>query len=206
MTRIVLLEGDLTEQAVDAIVNAANSALVLGSGVAGAIARRGGPSIQRECDAHGPIEVGASAITGAGELPARFVIHAAGMPPGGRATEASVRSAVRSALELAARKGCRSVALPAIGAGVGGLSMQRCAEISIEEARAFADRAEAAKRAERTDPGGQDRSSGGSTPAEEEPALEEIRFVLFGEPAFRLFEMVHDAAKVEAQMRRLRER
>ena len=96
MTRILLLEGDLTDQAVDAIVNAANSALVLGSGVAGAIASRGGASIQRECDAHGPIEVGGAAITGAGDLPARFVIHAAGMPPGGRATEESVRGAVRS--------------------------------------------------------------------------------------------------------------
>ena len=179
MTRIMLLEGDLTDQEVDAIVNAANSALVLGSGVAGAIASRGGESIQRECDAHGAIEVGEAAITGAGALPARFVIHAAGMPPGGRASEESVRSAVRAALELAEEKGCRTVSLPAIGAGVGGLSLQRCAEISIEEARAFADR---------------------------ESGLEEIRFVLWGEPAFRVFEMVNDAAKVEAQMRKLRGR
>jgi O-acetyl-ADP-ribose deacetylase (regulator of RNase III) len=179
MTRIVLLEGDITDQAVDAIVNAANSALVLGSGVAGAIASRGGPSIQRECDAHGPIEVGGAALTGAGELPARFVIHAAGMPPGGQASEQSVRDAVRASLDLAAREGLAVVALPAIGAGVGGLSMQRCAEISIEQARAF---------------------------AEGESPVEEIRFVLWGEPAFRVFEMVNDAAKVEAQMRKLRER
>jgi O-acetyl-ADP-ribose deacetylase (regulator of RNase III) len=177
VTRIILLEGDLAEQQVDAIVNAANSALVLGSGVAGAIASRGGPSIQRECDEHGPIEVGAAAITGAGELPARFVIHAAGMPPGGQVSEQSVRSAVRSALELAVRESCRTVSLPAIGAGVGGLSLQRCAEISLEEARSF---------------------TGGDS------GLEEIRFVLWGEPAFRVFEMVNDAAKVEAQMRKLR--
>jgi O-acetyl-ADP-ribose deacetylase (regulator of RNase III) len=179
MTRIALVEGDITDQAVDAIVNAANSELVLGSGVAGAIARRGGPTIQQQCDAHGPIEVGGAAVTGAGELPARFVIHAAGMAPGGAASEESVRSAVRAALEAAGREGCRTVALPAIGAGVGGLSLQRCAEISIEEARRFAE--------------------AGSS-------LEEIRFVLRGEPAFRVFEMVNDAAKVEAQMQKLRKR
>ncbi len=179
MTRIVLLEGDITEQAVDAIVNAANSALVLGSGVAGAIAERGGPSIGQECSAHGPIEVGEAAITGAGDLSARFVIHAAGMPLGGQASEESVRASLRASLALAEREGCQTLACPAIGAGVGGLSLQTCAEISLEEARLFAE-------------------AGGG--------LEEIRFVLWGEPAFRLFEMVNDAAKVEAQMRKLRGR
>ncbi len=179
MTGIRIVEGDLTDQAVDAIVNAANSALVLGAGVAGAIASRGGPTIAAECAAIGPIELGAAALTGAGELPARYVIHAAGMPPGGRADEASVRAAVRSALELATREGLRTIALPAIGAGIGGFSMQRCAEVSLEEA---------------------ERCAAGET------TLEEIRFVLFGEPAFRVFEMVQDAAKVEAQMRRLRDR
>ena len=179
MTRIVLQEGDITEQDVDAIVNAANSALVLGSGVAGAISDRGGSSIGEECSALGPIEVGQAAVTGAGELSARFVIHAAGMPQGGRASEQSVRASLRAALELADREGCRTVACPAIGAGVGGLSLRTCAEISLEEARRY------------------DEEGGG---------LEEIRFVLFGEPAFRVFEMVNDAGKVEAQMRKLRER
>ena len=179
MTRISLCEGDLSDQEVDAIVNAANSALILGSGVAGAIARRGGPQIAEECAVIGPIEVGQCALTGAGTLPARAIIHAAGMPPGGSADESSVRSAIRSALEMAVQEGFRSVAFPAIGAGVGGFSLQRCAEISLEEAR---------------------------KQAEVDTSLEEIRFVLFGEPAFRLFEMVNDAAKVEAQMRRLRER
>jgi len=179
MTRIVLLEGDIAEQQVDAIVNAANSALVLGSGVAGAIADRGGPSIAEECHALGPIEVGEAAVTGAGELAARLVIHAAGMPPGGRASEESVRASMRAALALADREGCRTLACPAIGAGVGGLSLQTCAEICLDEARRFA---EAGSR------------------------LEEIRFVLLGEPAFRLFEMVNDAVKVEAQMRKLTQR
>ncbi len=179
MTRIVLIEGDITEQAVDAIVNAANSALVLGSGVAGAIAERGGPTIAAECAALGPIEIGQAAVTGAGDLPARFVIHAAGMPPGGQASETSVRDALRNALAEADRADCLSIACPALGAGVGGLSMQTCAEISLAEARRYSD-------------------AGGRA--------EEIRFVLFGEPSFRIFEMVNDAVKVEAQMRKLRGR
>ena len=177
--RIVLLEGDITAQAVDAIVNAANSELVLGSGVAGAIRSKGGPEIQAECARIGAIAVGEAAVTGAGRLPARFVIHAAGMPPGGRASEASVRSAMRAALERARERGCRSVAVPAIGAGVGGVPLQRCAEILLEEAR---------------------QHLAGET------SLTEIRFVLFGEPAYRVFEMVNDAAKVAAQMERLRSR
>ena len=176
---VALLEGDITAQAVDAIVNAANSRLVLGSGVAGAIRSRGGPSIQEECDRIGPIAVGEAAVTGAGALPARFVIHAAGMPPGGAATEASVRSAMRAALARANERGCKTIAVPAIGAGVGGVPLQRCAEILLEEARAHL-----------------------ATPT----SLEEIRFVLFGEPAYRVFEMVNDAAKVAAQMERLRSR
>jgi len=177
--RITLEEGDITEARVDAIVNAANSGLVLGAGVAGAILRRGGPSIQEECDRHGPIEVGEAAITGAGDLAARFVIHAAGMAPGGQASEESVRGSIRHSLELAREHGCTSVAVPAIGAGIAGFPMQRCAEVLIEEARAHLDG---------------------------ETSVEEIRFVLFGEPSFRIFEMVNDAARVAAQMERLRAR
>ncbi len=177
--RIVLREGDITDQEVDAIVNAANSDLILGAGVAGAIRQKGGPTIQEECDRIGPIEVGDAAVTGAGNLPARFVIHAAGMPPGGVATEESVRSAMRRSLELAREKQCRTVAVPAIGAGIAGFPLQRCAEILLEEARAHLE-------------------AGGG--------VEEIRFVLFGEPTYRVFEMVDDAAKVAAQMERLEKR
>jgi O-acetyl-ADP-ribose deacetylase len=177
--RIVLREGDITAEEVDAIVNAANSALVLGAGVAGAIRDRGGPSIQEECDRIGPIGVGEAAVTGAGALPARFVIHAATMPPGGQASEEGVRAAMRASLERARERGCRTLAVPALGAGVAGFSLQRCAEVLLEEAR---------------------RHLAGDTP------LEEIRFVLFGEPAYRVFEMAHDAAKVAAQMERLRGR
>jgi len=177
--RISLQEGDITEQEVDAIVNAANSDLVLGAGVAGAIRTRGGPSIQQECDALGPVPVGDAAVTGAGELPARFVIHAASMPPGGSASEESVRSSMRASLQAAEAKGCHTIAIPAIGAGIAGFPLQRCAEVLMEEARAFSAEAD---------------------------SLEEIRFVLFGEPAYRVFEMVNDAAKVAAQMERLRSR
>jgi O-acetyl-ADP-ribose deacetylase (regulator of RNase III) len=175
--RILICEGDITEQQVDAIVNAANSELVLGAGVAGAIRARGGPSIQAECDAIGPVEVGGAALTGAGDLPARYVIHAASMPPGGSATEESVRASMVRSLELARQKGCQTLAVPAIGAGIAGFSMQRCAEVLIEEARAHLS---------------------------EETTLEEIRFVLFGEPAYRIFEHVNDAAKIAEQMQRLR--
>ena len=182
--RVTLAEGDITEQEVDAIVNAANSALVLGAGVAGAIREKGGPSIQQECDAIGPIEVGPievgdAAVTGAGDLPARYVIHAAGMPPGGQASETSVRDSVRKSLEIAKQRECRTIAFPAIGAGIGGFSLQRCAEVSIEEARSHLDG---------------------------ETSLTEVRFVLFGEPAYRVFEMVLDLAKVTAQMERLQKR
>ena len=175
--RIVLHEGDITHERVDAIVNAANSALVLGAGVAGAIRANGGPAIQEECDRIGPIAVGEAAVTGAGALPARFVIHAASMPPGGVATEASVRGSFRRSLELAREAGCRSIAVPAIGAGVAGFPLRRCAELLLEEAR---------------------------THLEGETTLEEIRFVLFGEPAFRMFEMVNDAVKVAESVARLR--
>lgn len=177
--RITLVEGDLTEQRVDAIVNAANSDLLLGSGVAGAIAKRGGPAIAAECAAHGPIAVGEAAVTGAGELPARWVIHAAGMALGGGATAESVASALRASLERAVEVGARTLAVPAIGAGVGGLALQRCAEVSLACIRQFAE------------------ERGAACP------IEEVRFVLLGEPAYRMFEMVNDAAKVEAQMRRL---
>lgn len=178
-SRIVLSEGDITEQEVDAIVNAANSALQLGAGVAGAIREKGGPSIQEECDAIGPIEVGGAALTGAGALAARYVIHAAGMPPGGAASEDSVLRSLRRSLELASEQGCRSIAVPAIGAGIGGLSMQRCAEVLLEEARMH---------------------------LAGESSLEEIRFVLYGEPSYRLFEAAQDAEKVREQLERLRSR
>lgn len=160
---------------VDAIVNAANTELWLGAGVAGAIDRAGGPEIAQECDAHGPVPLGGAAITTGGKLLARFVIHAAAMHAGKSATEDSVRAATRNSLELARGRKLRSIAFPALGTGVGGFPKQRCAEIMLEEARAH---------------------------LAGETSLEEIHFVLYGEPALRVFEMVNDAEKVRATMAR----
>src|ERR1700694_3259760 len=92
--RIVIIAGDLVDQDVDAIVNAANNDLILGGGVAGAIRTRGGPAIQAECTAHGPVKVGEAAITGGGELRAHHVIHAASMALGGQTTTASLRQSM----------------------------------------------------------------------------------------------------------------
>src|SRR5260370_22615506 len=118
--RMVISAGDLVEQAVDAIVNAANNDLLLGGGVAGAIRRRGGPTIQRECDAHGRVKVGEAAITGGGELPARHVIHAASMQLGGSTTAESLRSAMDHAFRLARAHGVRPIAGPSVGSGIPG--------------------------------------------------------------------------------------
>jgi O-acetyl-ADP-ribose deacetylase (regulator of RNase III) len=134
-TRIVVRQGDLTESACEAIVNAANTNLMLGAGVAGAIRRKGGPQIQDECDRHGPIPLGEAAVTGGGQLKARYVIHAAGMHPGGGVSEQSLRDSTRNSLRRATEKGIKSVAFPAIGTGVGGFPMDRCAQVMLEEIR-----------------------------------------------------------------------
>ncbi|MHA2141033.1 MAG: macro domain-containing protein [Candidatus Thorarchaeota archaeon] len=114
--------GDITELGVDAIINAANSDLWMGSGVAGAIKAKGGVEIEHQAIALGPIKPGEAVMTTGGKLPARHVIHCAGMPPGGNATYWNVRSSVTSALDIACEKGLEEIAVPAIGAGVGGLS------------------------------------------------------------------------------------
>ncbi|MFI5317125.1 MAG: macro domain-containing protein [Myxococcota bacterium] len=161
---------------VDAIVNAANTQLQLGSGVAGAIRERGGPAIQKACDAHGPVQLGEAALTTGGELPARFVIHAAAMELGGRVTETSLREATRASFRLAREAGLRSIAFPAVGTGVGGFPLQRCAEVMLAEARSH---------------------------LAGETSLDAVHFVLFGEPAYRLFEMVNDAERVRTTLARL---
>jgi O-acetyl-ADP-ribose deacetylase len=134
-TRIVTRQGDLTESECEAVVNAANSDLMLGAGVAGAIRTRGGPQIQAECNRIGPIALGEAAVTTGGNLKARYVIHAAGMHLGGRASERSLRDATRNSLRRAAEKEIKSVAFPAIGTGVAGFPMNRCAEVMLEEIR-----------------------------------------------------------------------
>lgn len=130
--KIIIEQGDLTEMDVDAIVNAANNDLMLGGGVAGAIRRKGGPSIQEECDKIGPIPIGEAAITGGGNLKARYVIHAASMALRGPLTtsEALVES-TRNSLLRADEKKLKTIAFPAIGTGVAGFPVGKCAELMI---------------------------------------------------------------------------
>jgi len=145
---IELTKGDITAFDGDAIVNAANEHLRLGSGVAGAIRRRGGPAIQEECDRIGHCPVGSAVVTGGGTLPARWVIHAVGpvWREGGMDEEAILASAVRSALEVAEEVGAKSVALPAIATGVFGFPLERAAGILTAEARRFAAAARGVER------------------------------------------------------------
>ena len=159
--RVEIRQGDITESDVDAIVNAANNDLQLGGGLAGAIRRKGGPRIQAECDKIGAIPVGGAAITSGGNLKARHVIHAASMRLGGSTTAQSLRSSVAHALRIAAQNGLRTIALPAIGSGIGGFPMNECAEIMLRET---------AKHFELPTP------------------IEKVQFVLFDEETFAAFE------------------
>jgi len=136
-------QGDISSFDGDAVVNAANNHLMLGAGVAGAIKARGGPTIQAECDAYirsnGPLRVGEAALTGAGTLPCRWVIHAAAMgdsPP----TADSIRSSTRHALRLAEEKGLTAVAFPVLGSGVGGFPFEEAARLMLGEIRAHGER------------------------------------------------------------------
>jgi O-acetyl-ADP-ribose deacetylase (regulator of RNase III) len=159
--KLTIRQGDLTTANVDAIVNAANNDLLLGGGVAGAIRTRGGPSIQEECNRHGPIGIGEAAITGAGKLPARYVIHAASMELGGLTAESGLRESTRNALALANENRLESIAFPAIGTGIAGFPMKRCAAVMLEEIRSHLNR---------------------------ESSLIHVEIVLFDAPALAVFE------------------
>jgi len=160
-TKIHFLKGDITDMAVDAIVNAANTDLVLGAGVAGAIRRKGGSRIQEDCDAIGPIRLGEAAVTTGGNLRANYVIHAASMRLGGQTTADSLRLATHSTLLRAEEKTIKSIAFPAIGTGVAGFPMEECARIMLTEVLQHL----------------KSRSS-----------LENIYFVLYDDAALRIFE------------------
>lgn len=146
--RIELAQADITTLQVDAVVNAANEALQLGAGVAGAIRRAGGDTIQEECDRIGTCAIGQAVVTGAGNLPARWVVHAVGpvWRGGESGEEMLLASAVRAALKRADEIGARSVALPAISTGVFGFPLQRAADLSIAAARSFAGEARSVER------------------------------------------------------------
>jgi O-acetyl-ADP-ribose deacetylase len=137
MLRLEVREGDIAAVEADAVANAANDALWMGAGVAGALKRAGGDEIEREAMAQGPIELGSAVATTAGRLRARWVIHGAVMGQDLRTTGDLVRRTTRSCLELADELGCRSLALPAFGTGVGGFSLGECARVMVAEARSF---------------------------------------------------------------------
>jgi O-acetyl-ADP-ribose deacetylase (regulator of RNase III) len=160
-SKVFLQQGDITDADVDAVVNAANTQLQLGAGVAGAIRRKGGPTIQQECDMIGPISLGEAAITGGGQLPARYVIHAASMHLGGLTSEDSLRDATVNSLKRAVEKKLQAVAFPAIGTGVAGFPLDRCAQVMLEAVR---------------------KHLGNPT------TLERILFILFDESAFKAFQ------------------
>lgn len=158
--KIVLQQGDLTEMDTDAIVNAANNDLQLGGGLAGVIRRKAGDGIQRECNEIGTIPVGGAAITSAGKLKARHIIHAASMQLGGFTTGHALRASTAHSLRIASEKGLRTVAFPAIGTGIGGFPLSECAAIMLQDA-------EHLKRP---------------------TSLEKIYFVLFDKTSFTAFE------------------
>ena len=166
--RIVLVEGDITEQSVDAVVNAANEQLLPGGGVCGAIHRRGGPVIEEECRRLASCPTGSAVTTSAGELPARWVVHAVGpVWRGGRAGEAELLAAAyRSALLEAQRIGARSLAFPALSCGIYGYPPTEAARVALAAIQAAL-------------PGC--------------PGIQEVRLVLFDRPTLEAFQEACDA-------------
>jgi O-acetyl-ADP-ribose deacetylase (regulator of RNase III) len=164
-TRIEIVQGDITTQEVDAIVNAANNHLWMGAGTAGAIVRAGGREIEDEAIRQGPINIGEAVITGGGRLSAKHVIHAAAMGQDLKTSAEHIRASTESALRLAEELGISSIAFPALGTGVGGFSYTDAAELMIDVCREHS---------------GADR------------ALRLVRFVLFDQVAYDAFQTVAD--------------
>jgi O-acetyl-ADP-ribose deacetylase (regulator of RNase III) len=164
---LVLEKGDITHSQVDAIVNAANEALVLGGGVAGAILRAGGSEIQEECLRRAPIRTGEAVITTGGRLPARHVIHAVGPRGGDPDADALLEKAVLASLRVAEDLGLRSIAFPAISTGIFGYPLGECARRMTRIAADWL--------------------------AHPKPGLTEIRIVLFEETAFTAFSQALDS-------------
>jgi O-acetyl-ADP-ribose deacetylase (regulator of RNase III) len=142
---IKLIQGDITEQEVDAIVNPANNHLWMGVGVAGAIKRKGGIEIEKEAMSKGPIPVGEAVVTGAGSLKAKYVIHAAVMGQDLKTSEEHIRNATLNSLKRAEELKIKSIAFPAFGTGVGGFPVEECARIMLDAVGDFSGEAQFVK-------------------------------------------------------------
>lgn len=156
-----LVEGDITEMQTDAIVNAANSQLILGGGVAGAIRKKGGPKIQQECNKIGGTFVGGAVITTGGSLKAKHVIHAVGPQIGEGDEDQKLKNAILNSLKLADENNLKSISFPAISTGIFGFPIQRCAEIMLRTTIDYLK---------------------GKT------SLEKVVFCLFGQESYKVFE------------------
>jgi len=156
-----LLEGDITEMHTEAIVNAANTQLILGGGVAGAIRRKGGPEIQQECNKIPGTFVGGAVKTTGGNLKAKYVIHAVGPRMGEGSEDEKLKNATLNCLKLADENNLRSISFPAISTGIFGFPMQRCAEIMLRTAIDYLDN---------------------------QTGLEKVIFCLFGSDSYKIFE------------------
>ena len=160
MIDIEVYQEDITRLQYDALVNAANNHLWMGGGVAGALKRAGGKEIEDEAVKKGPIPVGEAAVTGAGKLKAKYIIHAAVMGQNLQTDAEKIRQATRNSLLRGDEFGIKSIAFPALGTGVGGFPLDECARIMIDEVR---------------------RHSAGKT------GLEKVVFVLYDQPAYQAF-------------------
>jgi O-acetyl-ADP-ribose deacetylase (regulator of RNase III) len=136
-SEIELVQGDITESDTDAIVNAANSQLTLGAGVAGAIRSKGGPSIQEECNAIGHCPVGGAVITGGGNLKARHVVHAVGPRQGEGDEEEKLKNATLNSLKVADQNHLKSITFPAISTGIYGFPLDACARIMLTATKEY---------------------------------------------------------------------
>jgi len=136
-SKIVLKQGDITDLSIDVIVNAANAQLILGAGVAGAISRKGGPSIQEECNKIGGTFVGGAVITKGGNLKAKYVIHAVGPRMGEGNEDQKLENATLNSLKLMDKHKLKTIAFPAISTGIFGYPIDRCARIMISITKAY---------------------------------------------------------------------
>ena len=155
-----IVQADITEQETEAIVNAANTSLILGAGVAGAIRLKGGPQIQQECDKLAPIEAGKVAVTSGGNLKARYVFHAATMRPGGKSSAQIIKKAIENVFKTAREHKIKSVSMPAIGCGIAGVNIKDGARVILEVVK---------------------------TEINKESIPEEFRIVLFSEEDYQIF-------------------